>query len=72
MILRLENSKQDSKKLFINDSNLFLKNKNEEIYSILKLDKSNSYFDKEQIKNKLSLSGNIYNNPIKIDFETRF
>ena len=58
--------------MFINDSNLFLKNKNEEIYSILKLDKSNSYFDEEQIKNKLSLSGDIYNNPIKINFENNY
>ena len=62
----------NSKKLFIYDSNIFLKNKNDEIYSILKLNKSNSYFDEEQIKNKLSFTGNIYNNPIKIDFENNY
>ena len=55
----------NNKKLFINDSKIFLKDKYDDVYLILALKNSVSYFDKKKLNNILNLKGDIFNNKLK-------
>ena len=54
----------NNRKLYITNSQLFLKNKNDNVYAILTLKKSTSFFDNEKIKNFLNFEGEIFNTSI--------
>jgi len=58
----------NDKKLYIHNSNIFFKNNNDEVYSILTIDKSQSIFDKEYSNNILEIKGNVFNIPISLIF----
>ena len=58
----------NDKALYIRNTNIFLKNDNEVVYLILNLKKSKSFFDKENLKNVINIKGNIFNNPINLNF----
>ena len=63
--------KINEKKLFIKKSIIFLKN-NDEVYSIISLNNSTSFFDKETNLNILNLDSNIFSNRIKIKIKNDF
>ena len=63
--------KINEKKLFIKNSKIFLKN-NDEIYSIITLNNSTSFFDKETKLNILNVDGNIFGNKIKMEIKNDF
>ena len=52
----------NNKKLLIKDSQVFLKNKSDDIYLILSIENSESFFDKKNIKNFINFNGKIFNN----------
>ena len=60
--------KINKKKLYIRNSNFFLKNSDDEVFLILNIDKSQSYFDKENFNNVVNINGNVFNNPISLNF----
>ena len=60
--------KINTKKLFINNSSIFLKNKNNETYSIIKINNSISFFDELTQLNEFNLDGEIYNTSFNLSF----
>ena len=59
----------NDKKLYIHNSNVFLKDVNDEVYLILNIEKTQSFFDKENLNNVVKVNGNIFNNPIILNFD---
>ena len=59
----------NDKKLYIHNSNVFLKDVNDEVYLILNIEKTQSFFDKENLKNVVKVNGDIFNNPIILNFD---
>ena len=57
------NNKFSNKKITINDSNIFLKNSLDEIFTIIKIEKSILFFDYEKQINLFNLKGNIFGAP---------
>ena len=62
------NKKINEKKLYIRNSNVFLKNSDDEVYLILTINKTQSYYDKENLNNVVKIDGGIFNNPINLNF----
>ena len=62
------NKKVNEKKLYIRNSNIFLKNSDEEVYLILNIDKTQSFYDKENLINVVKIDGGIFNNLINLNF----
>ena len=62
------NKKINEKKLYVRNSNIFLKNSDDEVYLILNIDKTQSFYDKENLNNVVKINGNIFNNPINLNF----
>ena len=62
----------NNKKLSITDSKIFIKDDNDEAYSILSLDKSTSYFDNDEVKNILVAKGEIFNNPLNLNLSNNY
>ena len=58
----------NDKALYIRNSNIFLKNNNNDVYLILNINKSKSFFDKENLNNVIYIDGNVFNNPISLNF----
>ena len=56
----------NSKKLFINESSIFLKDNDNEIYLILQIKDGISFFDELDQLNKLNINGEVYNNPFQL------
>lgn len=56
----------NNKKLVIEKSDIFLKNNNDEIYSILKLRQSYSIFNIISLNNELKMHGEIFNVPLEV------
>ena len=54
------------------DSKVFLKDKDDDTLSILKIDKAKIFFDDQYFKNRLSINGEIFNNPIIISLKNDF
>ena len=61
------NKKINEKKLYIRNSNVFLKNSDDEVYSILNIDKTQSFYDEENLNNVVKINGDIFNNPINLN-----
>ena len=57
------------------NSNVFLKDKEDDTISILKVDKAKIFYDSQYLKNKVNITGEIFNNPVifslKNDFNTK-
>ena len=62
------NKKINEKKLYIRNSNIFLKNSDDEVYLILNIDKTQSFYDKENSNNFIKINGDVFNNPINLNF----
>ena len=63
------NKKVNEKKLYIRNSNIFLKNSDDEVYLILNIDKIQSFYDKENLNNVVKIDGDVFNNPISLNFD---
>ena len=62
------NKKVNEKKLYIRNSNIFLKNSKDEVYLILNIDKTQSFYDLENLNNVIKINGGVFNNPINLNF----
>ena len=62
------NKKINEKKLYIRNSKVFLKNSDDEVYLILSIDKTQSFYDKENLNNIIKVNGNVFNNSINLNF----
>ena len=63
--------KFSNKKIKINNSNLFFKDNLKDIISIIKINKTVSFFDNEKLSNFLNLKGEIFNLPFIFEFNNR-
>ena len=59
----------NEKKLYIRNSNVFLKNDDDEVYLILNINKTESFFDKENSNNVIKIKGDVFNNPISVNID---
>ena len=66
------NKRINEKKILISNSNIFLKDKSDEIYSIISIDKSKSIYDDLELINKLDVNGEIFNNSFKFNLRNNF
>ncbi|AFS46980.1 hypothetical protein HIMB5_00002110 [alpha proteobacterium HIMB5] len=62
----------NNKKLYIKRSKVFLENDDDEVYLILNINNSASYFDRNNLTNLLILDGEIFNISIKADISNNF
>lgn len=62
----------NNKKLKIKNSKIFLKDNENEVYLILSLNKSTSYFNDENLNNVIDLNGDIFNVPIKAKIQNNY
>ena len=60
--------KFSNKKIKINNSNLFFKDNLKDIISIIKINKTVSFFDNKKLSNFLNLKGEIFNLPFIFEF----
>ena len=65
-LINFFNRKINEKKIIIFDSKIFLKDDNDDIYSIISIDKSQSFFDNFEAVNNLDVDGEIFNNSFKL------
>ena len=63
------NNKFSNKKIKINNSNIFFKNNSDETISIVKVYKSELYFDDKQLLNLFNLRGEIFKVPFIFDLK---
>ena len=63
------NRKINEKKVTISNSQIFFKNKKNDIYSIVSIDKINSFYDNLDTINILNFDGKIFNNPFKLNIK---
>ncbi|MDC3023100.1 hypothetical protein OA179_03570 [Candidatus Pelagibacter sp.] len=66
------NKKINEKKIVISNSKIFLKNEKDDIYSIISLNKSKSFYDSLELINKLDVNGEIFNNSFKFNLRNNF
>ena len=66
------NKKINEKKIVILNSKIFLKDENEDIYSIISIDKSQTIYDNIELNNNLDVNGDIFNNPFKLNLKNNF
>jgi len=59
----------NDKPLYIRNSNIFFKNSDDEVYLILNIEKSKSFFDKDNLNNVININGDVFNNPISLNFD---
>ena len=64
--------KINEKKLIISNSKVFFKDDDNEVYSILNIRRSVSYYDYEKLINRLFFKGEIFNNKFELDLENNF
>ena len=60
------------KKIVIKKSKIFLKNKDEEIYLIINIDKIKSIYENQFNVNKLDFDGEIFNNRVNLSLTNDF
>ena len=65
------NHKFSNKKIKINKSSVFLKNDLDEIITIIKINKSNFFFDNKKIQNQFELKGNVFAIPFTFKLNTK-
>ena len=66
------NKKINEKKITIFDSKIFLKNDVDDIYSIISIDKSQSFYNNLEVINNLTIDGEIFNNSFKLNLKNDF
>ena len=66
------NREINKKKITILNSKIFLKDKDEDVYSIISIDKSESIYDNIEVLNKLDVNGEIFNNSFKLNLKNNF
>ncbi len=66
------NKKINERQITISNSQIFLKNKQDDIFSIISIDKSDSFYDNLELINKLNLKGKVFNNSFKLNLESDF
>ena len=66
------NRRINEKKIVISNSKIFLKDEDEDIYSIISIDKSQSMYDNKEAINNLDVDGEIFNNPFKLNLKNNF
>jgi len=66
------NKKINEKKITILSSNIFLKDDDEDIYSIISIDKSQTIYDDIEFDNNLDVDGEIFNNSFKLNLKNNF
>jgi len=71
-LLNFYNKKINEKEFIISDSKVFLKNKDDDIYSIISIKKSKSFYDSLEMINKLNVNGEIFNNSFKLILKNDF
>ena len=64
-----KNKKLSSKKIKINNSNIFFKDNLNEIVSIIKIDNIVAFFDIEKLLNFINLKGEVFNTPFNFNFQ---
>ena len=71
LLNKFKKEKFSKKKIEINNSNIFFKDNLEEIIFIIKIDKTDLFFDNKKLSNFLSLKGEVFNIPFIFDFNGR-
>ena len=66
------NRRINEKKILISNSKIFLKDEDEDIYSIISIDKSQSMYDNKEAINNLDVDGEIFNNPFRLNLKNNF
>ena len=66
------NRRINEKKIVISNSKIFLKDEDEDIYSIISIDKSQSMYDNKEAINNLDIDGEIFNNPFRLNLKNNF
>ena len=66
------NGKINEKKITIFSSKIFLKDDSDDIYSIISIDKSDSFYDNLETINKLNITGSIFNNSFDLKLKNNF
>ena len=66
------NRRINEKKIVISNSKIFLKDEDEDIYSIISIDKSQSMYDNKEAINNLDVDGEIFNNPFRLNLKNNF
>ena len=59
--------KINNKKLYIRNSNVFLKNDEDNVYLIFNINKSQSFYNEENLNNIVNINGSVFNNPINLN-----
>ena len=71
-LINFFNKKINEKKIAILNSKIFLKDEDEDIYSIISINKSLSIYDKIEAINNLDVNGEIFNNSFKLNLRNNF
>ncbi len=71
-ILNFFDKKFSNLNVDFSNSKIFLKDKDDDTLSILKIDKAKIYYDSQYFKNRLNLNGEIFNNPIVFSLKNDF
>ncbi len=66
------NKKINDKKITILNSKIFVKDEDEDIYSIISINKSQSIYDNIEAINNLDVNGEIFNNSFKLNLRNNF
>ncbi len=66
------NKKINEKKITIFDSKIFLLDDVDDTYSIISIDKSQSFYDNFEVMNNLIVDGEIFNNSFKLKLKNNF
>ena len=71
LLNKFKKEKFSTKKIEINNSNIFFKDNLEEIILIIKIDKTDLFFDNKKLSNFLNLEGEVFNIPFILNFNNR-
>jgi len=67
----LSNEQFSNKKIKIIGSNIFFKDNNEEVISIIKIEKANLFFNVKKLQNQFDLKGNVFAIPFTFELKTK-
>ena len=71
-LVNFYDKKINKKKITILDSKIFLKDGADDTYSIISIDKSQSFYDNFEVINNLTVDGEIFNNYFKLKLKNDF
>ena len=69
LLNKFKSKKFSDKKIQINKSNIFFKDNLGNIVSIIKIDKSEAFFDDKKLLNLINLNGEVFNIPFKFSYQ---